>query len=153
MPAISLPGRAAARSLDVPAAISGIVSVVAFSAALAHAGLVGRYDAQRALLVIEPAGSTSALAARIEELGAVQERNPPSSAAWQAASDALQPLFREMASRQRANGGERDWRKWSTETPPQALDPLCGHCGGSGFDGDDACRFCDATGRDISHNT
>jgi hypothetical protein len=31
---------------------------------------------------------------------------------WQLASDALQPLFREMAKRQAANGGERNWRKW-----------------------------------------
>jgi hypothetical protein len=55
---------------------------------------------------------TSDIVARIGDLQAVQERNPPFSMEWQLASDALQPLFREMAKRQTANGGERNWRKW-----------------------------------------
>lgn len=36
----------------------------------------------------------------IAELQRVQKRNPPVSRAWQEASDALQPLFAEMAARQ-----------------------------------------------------
>ena len=55
---------------------------------------------------------TTDIVARIGSLQTVQERNPPSSMEWQLASDALQPLFREMARRQTANCGERDWRKW-----------------------------------------
>lgn len=35
----------------------------------------------------------------IAELQGVQKRNRPGSAEWQAASDALQPLFAEMAER------------------------------------------------------
>lgn len=56
--------------------------------------------------------STKDIVTRIEGLQAVQQRNPPSSLEWQLASDALQPLFREMAKRQAANGGEQDWRNW-----------------------------------------
>ena len=35
----------------------------------------------------------------ISELQKVQKRNPPASKAWQDASDALRPLFAEMAAR------------------------------------------------------
>lgn len=55
---------------------------------------------------------THKIVARVERLQAVQERNPPSSTEWQLASDALQPLFREMARRQKSNGGILDWRNW-----------------------------------------
>jgi hypothetical protein len=55
---------------------------------------------------------TSNIVAKIRSLQDVQKRNAPSSLEWQLASNALQPLFREMAKRQRANGGEGDWRKW-----------------------------------------
>lgn len=98
---------ARAQSLLVPAAISGTVTVAAFSAALARAGLAGRYDAARGVLIIERA---SAIPGR---------RHPLSE--LEGAAHAL-------------------------------LDPLCWHCGGSGFDGDAACRFCDATGRDVQHS-
>lgn len=57
--------------------------------------------------------TTAELVQRIEALQDIQGRNRPTSAAWQAASDALAPLFAEMAARQAANGGERDWRKWA----------------------------------------
>ena len=40
---------------EVPAAIAGNVNLMAFSGALAQAGIVGRYDADRGILVIEPA--------------------------------------------------------------------------------------------------
>ena len=40
--------------LEVPAAIAGSVNLMAFSGALAQAGIVGRYDADRGILVIEP---------------------------------------------------------------------------------------------------
>lgn len=59
--------------------------------------------------------TTELIVAEIERLQAVQRRNPPSSAAWQEASDALAPLFAEMARRQRVNGGKTDWREWAAE--------------------------------------
>ena len=40
---------------EVPAVIAGKVNLLHFSAALAQAGIVGRFDADRGLLVIEPA--------------------------------------------------------------------------------------------------
>lgn len=42
-------------ALEVPAVIAGSVNLVAFSGALAQAGIVGRFDADRGILVIEPA--------------------------------------------------------------------------------------------------
>jgi hypothetical protein len=42
------------RALEVPAVIAGSVNLLKFSEALARAGIVGRYDSARALLVIEP---------------------------------------------------------------------------------------------------
>lgn len=39
---------------------------------------------------------------KIERLQDIQKMNPPGSREWQAASDALQPLFAEMARRQEA---------------------------------------------------
>jgi hypothetical protein len=30
---------------------------------------------------------------------------------------------------------------------------LCGHCGGSGFDGDEPCAFCSAAGNDAGFDT
>lgn len=43
------------RALEVPAVIAGSVNLLKFSEALARAGLIGRYDAGRGILVIEPA--------------------------------------------------------------------------------------------------
>ena len=48
------PGAGNAAS-EVPAVIAGSVNLIRFSEALARAGIVGRYDADRGLLVIEPA--------------------------------------------------------------------------------------------------
>lgn len=59
--------------------------------------------------------TTEQMVDEIERLQGVQRRNPPSSAAWQGASEALAPLFAEMARRQRANGGKTDWREWAQE--------------------------------------
>lgn len=39
---------------EVPAIIAGSVNLMQFSEALARAGLIGRHDAQRGVLVIEP---------------------------------------------------------------------------------------------------
>ena len=44
--------------------------------------------------------TTDEILGRIYKLQDVQRTNPPSSAAWLMASDALQPLFAEMARRQ-----------------------------------------------------
>lgn len=41
-------------SLEVPAVIAGSVNLLKFSEALARAGLVGRHDAARGVLMIEP---------------------------------------------------------------------------------------------------
>jgi len=56
MPATSLPAPAVAQS-EVPAVIAGSVNLLRFSEAIARAGLVGRHDADRGVLVIEPAQS------------------------------------------------------------------------------------------------
>jgi len=72
------------QALEVPAVIAGSVNLVAFSGALAQAGIVGRFDADRGILVIEPA---------------------------------------------------------------LTLPARCLECGGTGFDEDAACEFCDGTGR------
>jgi hypothetical protein len=50
----ALPG-CSMSALEVPAAIAGSVNLMAFSGALAQAGIVGRYDADRGILVIEAA--------------------------------------------------------------------------------------------------
>ena len=42
------------RALEVPAVIASSVNLVRFSEALARAGLAGRHDAVRGVLVIEP---------------------------------------------------------------------------------------------------
>lgn len=42
-------------ALEVPAVIASSVNLLRFTEALARAGIVGRYDAERHLLVIEPA--------------------------------------------------------------------------------------------------
>ena len=44
-----------ARALEVPAVIAPSVNLMRFSEALAMAGLVGRHDSNRGVLVIEPA--------------------------------------------------------------------------------------------------
>lgn len=48
------PTVAHSRSLDLPAVIAGSVNLLKFTEALARAGLVGRHDAARGVLVIEP---------------------------------------------------------------------------------------------------
>ena len=45
----------------VPALIAGSVNLLRFSEALARAGLVGRHDADRRMLVIEPAEVSSVI--------------------------------------------------------------------------------------------
>ncbi len=42
-------------ALEVPAVIAGEVNLLKFTEALARVGLVGRHDATRGVLVIEPA--------------------------------------------------------------------------------------------------
>lgn len=44
-------------AIEVPAAIAGNVNLLAFSGALAQAGIIGRYDADRGILVLEPASA------------------------------------------------------------------------------------------------
>ncbi|MGC8520212.1 MAG: hypothetical protein ACP5P4_17105 [Steroidobacteraceae bacterium] len=53
----SLPITLRTQASEVPAVIAGRVSLMRFSEALARAGLTGRHDADRGLLVIEPAQS------------------------------------------------------------------------------------------------
>ncbi|MGC8519680.1 MAG: hypothetical protein ACP5P4_14340 [Steroidobacteraceae bacterium] len=67
---------------EVPAVIASNVNVMRFSEALARTGILGRYDAARGVLVIEPAPAR------------------------------------------------------------------CAECGGTGFDEDARCDFCDGTGRE-----
>lgn len=104
------PGNAGA-SPEVPAVIAGSVNLVAFSGALARASIVGRYDADRGVLVLEPAA------------GRCRHRWAPTSA-------------REVD--QCIDCGERHASVHAQR---------CAECGGTGFDEDAACEFCDGTGR------
>lgn len=79
------PAACQARALEVPAVIAPSVNLMRFSEALAIAGLVGRHDSNRGVLVIQPA-----------------------------------------------------------VVPPAR----CLECGGTGFDEDAKCDFCDGTGRE-----
>ena len=54
---------------EVPAAIAGNVPLVRLSEALARAGLTARHDADRRMLVIEPAQSAKSVIPQDAELG------------------------------------------------------------------------------------
>ena len=54
---------------EVPAAIAGSVPLVRLSEALARAGLTARHDADRRMLIIEPAQSARARTPQDAELG------------------------------------------------------------------------------------
>ena len=58
--AIRNPTAPAAAHTEVPALIAGSVPLVRLSEALARAGLTARHDADRGMLVIEPAPATRA---------------------------------------------------------------------------------------------
>lgn len=69
--------------------------------------------------------TTAALLRRIEAAQNTQKRCPPSSAAWQAESEILAPLFREMARRSQPH-----WDR--LEAPSEIRDddaPVCEDCG------------------------
>ena len=68
MPTAILPAPSAAQS-DVPALIAGSVPLVRLTEALARSGLTARHDADRGLLVIEPAAITRARIPADAELG------------------------------------------------------------------------------------
>ena len=68
MPTASLPAPAVAHS-EVPAAIAGNVPLVRLSEALARAGLTARHDADRRMLVIEPAQSAKSAIPQDAALG------------------------------------------------------------------------------------
>ncbi len=59
----------AAAHTEVPAAIAGNVPMVRLTEALARAGLTARHDADRGMLVIEPAATTRARIPQDAELG------------------------------------------------------------------------------------
>ena len=54
---------------EVPAVIAGSVPLVRLSEALARAGLIGRHDADRGVLFIEPAQSAKSVIPADAELG------------------------------------------------------------------------------------
>ena len=54
---------------EVPAVIAGSVPLVRLSAALARTGLTARHDADRGMLVIEPAQSVKSVIPQDAELG------------------------------------------------------------------------------------
>ena len=68
MPTASLPAPIPAHS-EVPAVIAGSVPLVTRSEALARAGLTARHDADRRMLVIEPAQSAKSVIPQDAELG------------------------------------------------------------------------------------
>ena len=68
MPTASLPAPAVAHS-EVPATIAGSVPLVCLSEALARAGLTARHEADRRMLVIEPAQSAKSVIPQDAALG------------------------------------------------------------------------------------
>lgn len=54
------PSAARSRALEVPAVIAPEVNLLRFSEALARAGIVGRFNPARGILIIEPAGAPPA---------------------------------------------------------------------------------------------
>ena len=55
------------------------------------------------------------LVARIERLQKQQRKYAENSVAWSAAHITLGPLLAEMKRREKANGGEPNWRKWKAD--------------------------------------
>ncbi len=50
--------------------------------------------------------STASILERVEALQTIQKTNPSASFEWKTASDELQPLFAELAKRQKAGDEE-----------------------------------------------
>ena len=67
--AIRNPTAPAVAQSEVPAAIAGSVHLVTLSEALVRAGLTARHDADRRMLVIEPAQSAKSVIPQDAELG------------------------------------------------------------------------------------
>ncbi len=128
------PGRElAVDAIEVPAVIAGSVNLMDFSEALARAGIVGRFDRDRGVLVIEPA----------------QDARKVVTSAWtgMAIYNAWTPEERSLWHRVAASAVPADAVaafEAATEEPEPAR---CAECGGSGIDDDAACAFCDGTGR------
>lgn len=114
---------------EVPAVIAGSVNLLRFSEALARAGLVGRHDADRGVLVIEPAQSVKSAIPQDAELG-IRWYNGLSKAErarWHLKAGSAVPADA--------------WRAFKAE-------PLrCPQCGGVGLDDDAECGTCGGSGR------
>ena len=119
---------------DVPAVIAGSVNLMAFAGALAQAGIVGRYDADRGVLVIEPAQ------------GARQPVNPAWSgmAIYNGWTEAERALWHRVAASAVPADAVAAFEAAAEEPAP----PRCMECGGTGFEEDAACELCDGTGRE-----
>jgi hypothetical protein len=118
---------------EVPAVIAGSVNLLKFSEALALAGLIGRHDADRGLLVIEPA----------------QEARKPvpawsGMAVYNGWTEAERALWHRVAASAVPADAVAAFEAAADEPPP----PRCMECGGTGFEEDAACELCDGTGRE-----
>ena len=69
VPAEPIPGASSPALPELSAVIAGNVNLLRFSEALARAGLVGRHDADRGVLVIEPAHAAGVKIPADAELG------------------------------------------------------------------------------------
>lgn len=58
------------------------------------------------------------------------------------------PTAIAFATRELRNALEASQRGNEAAELPLVEELLCAHCGGTGFEGDDPCAFCDAVGRD-----
>lgn len=118
---------------EVPAMIAGNVNLLKFSEALALAGLIGRHDADRGLLVIEPA----------------QEARKPvpawsGMAIYNGWTEAERALWHRVAASAVPADAVAAFEAAAEEPAP----PRCMECGGTGFEEDAACELCDGTGRE-----
>ncbi len=118
---------------EVPAVIAGNVNLLKFSEALALAGLIGRHDADRSLLVIEPAQ---------------EARKPVPAWSGMAVYNGWTEAERALWHRVAASAVPADAVAAFEAAAEEPALPRCMECGGTGFEEDAACELCDGTGRE-----
>jgi hypothetical protein len=127
------PGTVRTDANEVPAVIAGSVNLLRFSEALARAGLIGRHDADRGVLVIEPASQP--VIPQDAELGI----------AWYNGLSKAERVHWHAVARSAIPADAWAAFKAAAQEPEPGR---CFECGGTGFDEDSACEACDGTGRE-----